>query len=125
MAEHNPTTIVNIRGGYLLKIGSCGKWGQGSFIASIANASGNSCGVLGISYRHMDTQQNVTYAFTEGRTIGLSIYKKLNSNDRLEVFIYSTTNSDSFFPMIGLSTNKIENLGNVTDLSSYTLVAAI
>ena len=124
MAGNDPRRVVNIKGKRLIRIGGASKWSQGSFIASVANAVGSNCSVLAISYRHMDTVQYVSYSRTGDATLGIEIYKRV-VNGVLEVFIYSTTDPASINPMCGLSTNEIAHLGETTDLSSYTLVAAL
>ena len=92
-------------------------------MASVADASGNGCSLIGISFRNMDTIQNVTYTRTGDSTLGIQVYKRIVGNT-LEVFIYSKTDPSSFNPLCGLSSQPIELVGEITDLSGYTLVVS-
>ena len=123
MAENNPKTINALRGHCLYKIGGASKWNVGSFMASVADASGNGCSLIGISFRHMNTIQNVTYTRTGDSTLGIQVYKRI-VGDTIEVFIYSTTDVNSFNPLCGLGSQPIELIGKITDLSDYTLVVS-
>ena len=123
MAENNPKTINALRGRRLYKIGGASKWNVGSFMASVADASGNGCSLIGISFRHMNTIQNVTYTRTGNSTLGIQVYKRI-VGDTIEVFIYSTTDRASYHPVCGLSSQPIELIGEITDLSDYTLVVS-
>ena len=87
VAENNPKTINALRGHRLYKIGGASKWNVGSFMASVADASGNGCSLIGISFRHMNTIQNVTYTRTGNSTLGIQVYKRI-VGDTIEVFIY-------------------------------------
>ena len=124
MAENNPKTLNALRGKRLYKIGSCGTWLYGGFIAAIGDGSGLGSSVVSISYRLMGTAGNVTYSRTGTSTLGISIYKKVENNI-LSVYLYSTIGNDSFNPICGLSSSSIELLGEMTDLSSYELVASL
>ena len=123
MAENNPKTINALRGHRLYKIGGASEWNGGSFVASVADASGNGCSLIGISFRHMNTIQNVTYTRTGNSTLGIQVYKRI-VGDTIEVFIYSTTDVSSFNPLCGLGSQPIELIGEITDLSDYTLVVS-
>ena len=123
MAENNPRTINALRGHRLYKIGGASKWNVGSFMASVADASGNGCSLIGISFRHMNTTQNVTYTRTGNSTLGIQVYKRI-VGETIEVFIYSTTDPSSFNPIYGISSQPIELIGEITDLSDYTLVVS-
>lgn len=114
MAENNPKTINALRGHCLYKIGWASKWNVGSFMASVADASGNRCSLIGISFRHMDTIQNVTCTRTGNSTLGIQVYKRI-VGDTIEVFIYSTTDVSSFNPLCGLGSHPIELIGEITD----------
>ena len=123
VAENNPKTINALRGRCLYKIGGASKWNVGSFMASVADASGNGCSLIGISFRHMNTIRNVTYTRTGDSTLGIQVYKRI-VGDKLEVFIYSKTDPSSFNPLCCLSSQQIELVGEITDLSGYTLVVS-
>ena len=123
MAENNPKAKTSLRGRCLYKIGGATRWNVGSFMASVADASGNGCSLIGISFRHMDTIQNVTCTRTGDSTLGIQVYKRIVGNT-LEVFIYSKTDPSSFNPLCGLSSQPIELVGEITDLSGYTLVVS-
>lgn len=123
VAANNPRTIAGVKGKQLYKIGTCRTWGHGSFIASIGDIRGENTSILSISYRFMGEIANVSYSKTESPSLGVSIYKKVE-NDVLNVYLYSSISNDSYNPTIGVSSSNIQMLGEVTDLSSYELVAS-
>ena len=123
MAGIDPRRINAIYGKRLYKIGGASKWNVGSFMASVADSRGNGCCLIGVSFRNMDTDKNVTYTRTGDSEIGIQIYKRI-VGDVMEVFIYSTIDPSSYHPTCGISSHPIEFMGEVTDLSNYTLVVS-
>lgn len=92
-------------------------------MASVADASGNGCSLIGVSFRNMNTTKNVTFNRTGESTLGIQIYKRI-VGDTVEVFIYSTADRSSYHPVCGLSSQPIELIGEITDFSDYTLVVS-
>lgn len=123
MAGNNPTRINEIYGKRLYKIGSASTWNVGSFMASVADLNGNGCSLIGVSFRNMNTNKNVTFTRTGESKLGIQIYKRIVGG-RVEVFIYSTIDRASCHPVCGLSSQPIELIGEITDLSDYTLVVS-
>ena len=118
-------TLNDLRGHRMYRLLKVGVWNRAGFIASIGSTTGNESGLLSISACLSGSDApNVSYSVTNPDIHSLCIYKRIVSG-YLEVYLYSTLNSDSFICVSGLSSQPITNLGEVEDLSQYTLVASL